>query len=108
AGLPTETEDMARNSLKLLEDCDIIAAHVFPFSARPGTPASRMPQLERELVKARAARLRDAAAARRMRWLDGLVGTVQPVLVEGEDKGHTDNFPPVAMPAAARGQTGPG
>ena len=60
AGFPTETEDMALNSLKLLDDCDIIAAHIFPFSPRPDTPAARMPQLERELVKARAARLREA------------------------------------------------
>ena len=62
AGFPTETEEMALNTLKLLDDCDIVAAHVFPFSPRPNTPAARMPQLERELVKARAARLRDAAA----------------------------------------------
>jgi threonylcarbamoyladenosine tRNA methylthiotransferase MtaB len=106
AGFPTESEDMAINSLRLLDDCDIIAAHVFPFSPRPGTPAARMPQLERELVKARAARLRNAAAARRTRWLDGLVGTVQPILVEGEAKGHTDNFAPVAIAGAARGQSG--
>jgi threonylcarbamoyladenosine tRNA methylthiotransferase MtaB len=65
-----------------------------------------MPQLERELVKGRAARLRDAAAARRSRWLDGLAGTVQPVLVEGEGKGHTDSFAPVAIARAARGQSG--
>ena len=75
AGFPTETEDMALNSLKLLDDCDVIAAHVFPFSPRPDTPAARMPQLPRELVKARAARLREAAAARRDRWLDSLAGS---------------------------------
>ena len=106
AGFPTETEDMALNSLRLLDDCDVIAAHVFPFSTRPGTPAARMPLLERELVKARAARLREHAAERRTRWLDALVGTVQPVLVEGEAAGHTDNFAPVAIRGAARGQSG--
>lgn len=106
AGFPTENEEMALNSLKLLDDCDIVAAHIFPFSARPGTPAARMPQLERELVKARAARLRDAAAARRRRWLDSMVGTVQPVLVEGEARGHTDNFAPVAIAGATRGDSG--
>ncbi|HEY8433897.1 MAG TPA: radical SAM protein, partial [Sphingomicrobium sp.] len=62
AGFPTETEEMALNSLELLDDCDVIAAHIFPFSARPNTPASRMPQLEREVVKARASRLREVAA----------------------------------------------
>ncbi|MES2136197.1 MAG: MiaB/RimO family radical SAM methylthiotransferase [Pseudomonadota bacterium] len=106
AGFPTETEDMASNSLKLLDDCDIVAAHVFPFSPRPATPAARMPQLPHELVKARAARLRQAAAARRERWLDGLVGTVQPVLVEGEARGHTDNFAPISIAGGTRGQAG--
>ncbi|MEA3068367.1 MAG: threonylcarbamoyladenosine tRNA methylthiotransferase MtaB, partial [Sphingomonadales bacterium] len=106
AGFPTETEEMALNSLKLLDDCDVIAAHVFPFSPRPTTPAARMPQVARELVKARAARLRGAAAARRGRWLDSLVGTTQPVLIEGVGKGHTDNFAPVALAGARRGETG--
>jgi threonylcarbamoyladenosine tRNA methylthiotransferase MtaB len=106
AGFPTETEEMAINSLKLLDDCDIVAAHIFPFSPRPTTPAARMPQLSRELVKARASRLRDAAEKRRRRWLDSMVGTVQPVLVEGEGKGHTDNFAPIAIAGARRGESG--
>ena len=104
AGFPTETEEMALNSLKLLDDCDIVAAHIFPFSPRPNTPAARMPQVERELVKARAARLRAAAAQRRADWLDSLVGTVQPVLIEGDGIGHTDNFAPVSVQGATRGQ----
>jgi threonylcarbamoyladenosine tRNA methylthiotransferase MtaB len=106
AGFPTETEEMALNTLKLLDDCDIVAAHVFPFSPRPSTPAARMPQLSRELVKARAARLRQAAAERRARWLDGLVGTVQPVLIENGGKGHSDNFAPVAIDGSCRGESG--
>jgi threonylcarbamoyladenosine tRNA methylthiotransferase MtaB len=106
AGFPTETEEMALNSLKLLDDCDIVAAHIFPFSARPATPASRMPQLSRELVKARAARFRETAAKRRQHWLKGLIDSVQPILVEGESKGHTDNFAPLAISDARRGQTG--
>ncbi|NUQ18161.1 MAG: MiaB/RimO family radical SAM methylthiotransferase [Sphingomonas sp.] len=105
AGFPTETEEMALNSLKLLDDCHIVAAHVFPFSPRPNTPAARMPQLPRELVKARAARLRQAATERRRGWLDGLVGTVQPVLIENGGKGHADNFAPVSIDAS-RGETG--
>jgi len=106
AGFPTETEEMALNSLQLLEDCDVVAGHIFPFSPRPNTPAARMPQPERNLVKARASRLRDAAAARRSRWLDSLVGTTQPVLIESGGKGHSDNFAPVTIEGAARGQTG--
>ena len=106
AGFPTETEEMALNSLKLLEDCDVIAAHIFPFSPRPDTPAARMPQLERELVKARACRLRESAAERRANWLKDMVGSVQPILVEGDGIGHTDNFAPITMTGAQRGQAG--
>src|SRR5947199_10632758 len=91
AGFPTETEKMALNSLKLIDDCDIVAAHAFPFSPRPTTPAARMPQLGREPVKARAARLRDAAATRRRRWLDSMMVPDQPTLVEGDGKRHPDN-----------------
>src|SRR5215212_6377238 len=104
AGFPTETEEMALNSLELLDDCDIIAAHVFPFSPRPNTAAARMPQLSREVVKARAARLREAAVGRRARWLDSLIGTRQRVLVEGDDTGHSDGFAPVHIPGSERGQ----
>ena len=106
AGFPTETEEMSVKSLKLLDDCDIVAAHVFPFSPRPETPAARMPQLAREVVKARAARLREAAAGRRRAWLRSLVGSVQPVLIENGGKGHADNFAPVAIDGDFRGQTG--
>jgi threonylcarbamoyladenosine tRNA methylthiotransferase MtaB len=106
AGFPTETEEMALNSLKLLGDCDVIATHVFPFSPRPDTPAARMPQLPPELVKARAARLRDAAANRRISWFESMVGSVQPILVEGDGMGHTDNFAPVTIAGAKRGETG--
>ncbi|HUE79215.1 MAG TPA: radical SAM protein [Sphingomicrobium sp.] len=104
AGFPTETEDMALNSLRLLDDCDVVAAHVFPFSPRPGTPAARMPQLSHAIVKARAARLREAAAARRLQWLDGLIGTRQRVLVENNGKGHSDGFAPVRIAGAVRGE----
>jgi len=103
AGFPTETEEMALNSLKLLDDCDVIAAHIFPFSPRPNTPAERMPQLPREVVKSRAARLRDAAAERRSRWLDSLVGTEQQILIENNEKGHADNFAPAKVEGTKRG-----
>jgi threonylcarbamoyladenosine tRNA methylthiotransferase MtaB len=103
AGFPTETEEMALNNLKLLDDCDIIAAHIFPFSPRPNTPAARMPQLDREVVKARAARLREAAMKRRTAWLESLVGSIQTVLVESGGKAHTDCFAPLRIADATRG-----
>jgi threonylcarbamoyladenosine tRNA methylthiotransferase MtaB len=106
AGFPTEGEDAALNSLNLLDDCDIVAAHIFPFSPRPNTPAARMPQLEREIVKARAARLRQAAEERRLAWLDSLIGARQTVLVENSEKGHSDGFAPVRIPNAIRGDLG--
>lgn len=106
AGFPTETEEAALNTLRLLDDCDIVAGHIFPFSARPGTPAERMPQVERELVKARAARLRAAAAERRSGWLASLVGTRQPVLIENRERGHTDGFAPITIAGSARGDSG--
>jgi len=106
AGFPTETEEMALNSLKLLEDCDVVAAHIFPFSPRPETPAARMPQLSRELVKARATRLRQTAAQRRKRWLGSLVGSNQQVLIENNSKGHSDGFAPIRIEGTLRGDTG--
>ncbi len=106
AGFPTESEQAALNSLKLLDDCDIVAAHVFPFSPRPNTPAARMPQLERETVKARAARLREAAARRRSAWLNSLVGSTQQVLIENNAKGHTDGFAPIVIAGSRRGNIG--
>ena len=106
AGFPTETEEMARGSLQLLDDCDVISAHVFPFSLRPSTPAARMPQVSHEIVKARAARLRGAAAARRYAWLESLIGTSQRVLIENNAKGHSDGFAPVVIAGTSRGETG--
>jgi threonylcarbamoyladenosine tRNA methylthiotransferase MtaB len=106
AGFPTETEEMAHNTLKLIDDCAVVAAHIFPFSPRPNTPAARMPQVEPELVKARASRLREAGAQRRARWLDRLIGRTLPALIEGEGIGHADNFAPIALPRAERGETG--
>ena len=106
AGFPTETEEMALNSLRLLDDCDIVAAHIFPFSARPNTPAARMPLVPVETIKARAARLREVAQARRTVWLDSLVGSLQPVLIESRSRGHSDSFAPVAVAGAKRGEVG--
>jgi len=93
AGFPTESEEMFRNTLALIDDCDVVQAHIFPYSPREGTPAARMPQVEPEVRKRRAALLREAGARRRARWLRGLVGTTQTVLVERPgDRGHAGNF----------------
>ena len=104
AGFPTETAAQAAETLALLDDCDIVHAHVFPYSARAGTPAARMPQVAPAVRRERAARLRDAAAARKAAWLAGLVGSVQAVLVERPgDRGHAPGFAEVRLPGAAVG-----
>ena len=105
-GYPTESEEMADSSVRLIDDCDIVAAHVFPFSARPDTPAARMPQVAPAIIKARAARLRLAATSRRSRWLDGLVGSAQQVLIENNGKGHSGTFAPVMIAGSSRGEFG--
>ena len=104
SGFPTESEAAALNTLALLEDCDVVAAHIFPFSPRPDTPAARMPQVGRDVVKARAARLRAAAAARRSVWLDRQIGTRRTVLIENAAKGHSDEFAPVTVAGSVRGE----
>src|SRR5436190_15582119 len=101
AGFPTETEAMFARSLDLVEDCGLTHLHVFPFSPRPGTPAARMPQVAREVVKERARRLRERGVAALRRHLDGEVGTRQRVLTETRDVGRTEQFTLVRLATAA-------
>ena len=107
AGFPTESDEAAANTRALIADCGIVAAHVFPFSPRPGTPAARMPQVPHDAIKQRAAQLREVAAAQRSAWLGDLVGTRTTVLIENIEKGHSDGFAPVRICGAARGALGP-
>ncbi|MBB4632165.1 tRNA (N(6)-L-threonylcarbamoyladenosine(37)-C(2))-methylthiotransferase MtaB [Sphingosinicella soli] len=103
AGFPTETDAMFENSLRLIADCDIVFGHIFPYSARAGTPAARMPQLPMPLRKARAARLREAAAQRLAAHLAAQAGRTIDMLVEKDGQsGHAADFTPAALdqPAA--------
>ena len=97
AGFPTEDEAMFANTLALIDDCDIVHGHIFPYSPRAGTPAARMPQVDPKIVKERAGRLREASGRRRKQWLNGLVGTVQQVLIERSGQGHAGNFAMVQL-----------
>jgi threonylcarbamoyladenosine tRNA methylthiotransferase MtaB len=97
AGFPTETEDMFIRSLDLVEECGLTFLHVFPYSPRPGTPASRMPQVEGGLIKERARRLRDAGEAALRRRLESEIGTTREVLIESATQGRTEHFLPVAI-----------
>ncbi|PDT30517.1 tRNA (N(6)-L-threonylcarbamoyladenosine(37)-C(2))-methylthiotransferase MtaB [Rhizobium sp. L9] len=92
AGFPTETEEMFANAVRFAEEADIAHLHVFPYSPRPGTPAARMPQHDRSLVKDRAARLRATGHRLHQSHLDGMVGTRQWLLVENNGLAHTENF----------------
>ena len=105
AGFPTENDDMAENSLRLVDDCDIVMGHIFPFSPKNGTPAARMPLVPPPVARLRARRLREACARRKAAWLAGLVGTRQKVLVERADgTGHAENFAPVRVERARVGE----
>lgn len=92
AGFPTETEEMFENSLSMVTACGINFLHVFPFSARPGTPAAKMPQLDRGVVKQRAARLRSAGDKAYQNHLDTVCQGIYPVLIERGGLGRTPQF----------------
>ena len=104
AGFPTETDDMFENSEKIVEECGLTHLHVFPFSPREGTPAARMPQVRRELVKQRAARLRAAGEAAYRRHLSSLSGTRQSILIERDGLGRTEGFTLAALGTGAPGE----
>jgi threonylcarbamoyladenosine tRNA methylthiotransferase MtaB len=99
AGFPTETEEMFARSLDLVDDCGLTFLHVFPFSARPGTPAARMPQVRREVAKERARRLRQKGEAALAAHLAAQVGTRRRVLAETRASGRTEHFTPVRLDA---------
>ncbi len=92
AGFPTETEAMFGRSLSIVEEIGLTHLHVFPFSPRPGTPAARMPQLDRRLVKERAARLRAAGDAALSRHFSAEHGATRRILVEQPGLGRTEHF----------------
>lgn len=95
AGFPTETEAQFVRSLDLVAECGLTHLHVFPYSPRPGTPASRMPAVAGDVIRARAARLREAGAAALARHLDAEVGARHRVLTERGGTGRTEAFTPV-------------
>ena len=101
AGFPTETEAMLQNSLDLVDECGLTHLHVFPFSARVGTPAARMPQLSGTVVKERARRLRERGAVALRRHLDAEVGATRRVLAESRTHGRTEQFTQVLLGKAA-------
>lgn len=104
AGFPTETDAMFENSLALVEDCAIVYGHIFPYSARKGTPAARMPQLPMPVRKERAARLRAACSAQLHNHLHARIGSMADALIERADGlGHDADFLPIRIKDAPIG-----
>ena len=99
AGFPTETETMFRNSLSLVDECGLTFLHVFPFSAREGTPAARMPQVNGRTIARRASELRDKGVAALKSHLAAAKGCRIQVLMESPDHGRSIDFTPVRLDA---------
>jgi threonylcarbamoyladenosine tRNA methylthiotransferase MtaB len=98
AGFPTEDDAMHAENRSIIDELDIVHGHIFPYSPRPNTPAARMPQLERSLIKQRAAELRSDVAMRRNAWLNDQVGKPLSVLAERDGTGYASNFARVDVP----------
>ncbi len=97
AGFPTETEEMSARSQDLVGECGLTFLHVFPYSPRPGTPASRMPQVAGDKIRERAKRLRAVGEAALQRRLQSEIGATRQILIEGTRQGRTEHFLPVAI-----------
>lgn len=96
-GFPTETDDMFQRSLDLVDEAGLQYLHVFPFSPREGTPAARMPQLDRNIIKERASRLRQKGQQALHVFLDGLVGSEGDVVIESGGRARLSNFATVKL-----------
>lgn len=103
-GFPTETDSMFENSVCIVEDAALTYLHVFPYSPRPGTPAARMPQVDRPVIRERAARLRAVGDRRFAAHCASRVGAIESVLVERGGVGRTEQFVPVLVPQAQAGE----
>ncbi|MCA3601635.1 MAG: tRNA (N(6)-L-threonylcarbamoyladenosine(37)-C(2))-methylthiotransferase MtaB [Methylobacterium sp.] len=101
AGFPTESEEMFENTLRLVEECGLAFLHVFPYSPRQGTPAARMPQVARPVIRARAARLREAGEIALQRHLARHVGREARILLERDTVARLDDFTPIRLASPA-------
>lgn len=104
AGFPTETEEHFQDSVSLIDEAQISYAHIFPYSPRPFTPAAKMPQHPRSLIKARAAILREKGNQAHLKLLGDMIGTHQTILVENNNIGRLNNFARVRIENKEAGQ----
>lgn len=98
AGFPTEDAGHHVENCSIIRGCQIVHGHIFPYSPRPGTPAARMPQVAREVVKARAAELRSVVAEQRAAWLASLLGQSRLVLAERDGTGYSPDYARFRLP----------
>ena len=104
AGFPTETDEMFENTHRFVSEAELTYLHVFPYSPRPGTPAARMPQVDRGIAKERAARLRALGDQQFRKLAASRLGEVEHVLVEQDGMGRQEQFIPVAVPGHRPGE----
>jgi len=104
AGFPTETEKMFKNTLQTIDECGLTYIHTFPFSSRAGTPAARMPQLEGQVVKERALRIRQSADKQYAQFIQDQIGKHHRVLIERKGMGRSENFAPVINVSGKAGE----
>ena len=97
AGFPTETDEMFENTLRIVEECDLTFLHIFPYSEREGTPAARMPQVEKSIRKERAAKLREAGERQLEKLLNNQVNQAMQVIVEKGNIGKTEYFTQIKL-----------
>lgn len=92
AGFPTETDEMFEATKDLINDCNLTFLHVFPFSAHEIVPASRMPQVEKNIIKKRASILRQKGQEALLKHLKTKVDSVEEILVESTKLGRTGDY----------------
>ena len=97
AGFPTETDALFDETLRFVQEAALPYLHVFPYSERPGTPAARMPAVEKPVRKQRAAALREAGAVQARLFFAGQVGGIVSLLTEADQSGHSEHFAPVRL-----------
>jgi threonylcarbamoyladenosine tRNA methylthiotransferase MtaB len=107
AGFPTETDEMFENTLRIVTAADLTFLHVFPYSPRPGTPAAKMPQVDRRIARDRAALLRAEGDRQYAKFCESRLGEIETVLVEREGLGRTEQFVPIEIGGFAPGSIVP-
>lgn len=97
AGFPTETDDMFKNTVDIVNQCDLTFLHVFPYSEREGTPAAKMPQVDPAKRKDRAKQLRDLGDKQMEKFVAAQIGRITTAVIEQNGHGRTEHFAEVAL-----------